>query len=196
MHASVNLQCAMLSAVLQRAGGRAVFFCADIRRELWWNFIDKALPSCLSNSRSDEVTQLVKIAALRCLSETTEWVIADIMQSSSGISAFARIKSVFEAPLEILQERHRRYPSATRAEAMRTLASLLILDPKYFAMKEVLLGALESVKKDMNQESAHQDCSKTLEMNASLCIQTSPCALQGCRRLPRMIVMMYRLIKN
>jgi hypothetical protein len=175
IHASVKLQCAMLASVLQKRGKNITsecsefFFCADIRRELWWNFIDKALPSCLSNSRSDEVTQLVKIAALRCLSETTEWVIADIMQSSSGSSAFARIKSVFEAPLEILQERHRRYPSATRAEAMRTLASLLILDPKYFAMKEVLLGALESVKKDMNQESAHQDCSKTLEMNASSC---------------------------
>ena len=52
---------------------------------------------------------------------------------------------------------------------MRTLASLLILDPKYFEINEVLLGALESVKNAMNQERTHQDFSKTLEMNASLC---------------------------
>ena len=171
MHASVKLQCAMLSAVLQktRRKNSSFLFCAEIRRELWCNFIDNALPSCLSNTRSDEVTQLVKIAALRCLSETTDCVISDIRSSSNGTAEISRIKAVFEAPLDILREKHRRYPSATRAEAMRTLASLLILDPKYFEMNEVLLGALESVKNAMNQERTHQDFSKTLEMNASLC---------------------------
>ena len=171
MHASVKLQCAMLSAVLQKSRRKnsSFLFCAEIRRELWCNFIDNALPSCLSNTRSDEVTQLVKIAALRCLSETTDCVISDIRSSSNGTAEISRIKAVFEAPLDILREKHRRYPSATRAEAMRTLASLLILDPKYFEMNEVLLGALESVKNAMNQERTHQDFSKTLEMNASLC---------------------------
>ena len=171
MHASVKLQCAMLSAVLQKSRRKnsSFLFCAEIRRELWCNFIDNALPSCLSNARSDEVTQLVKIAALRCLSETTDCVISDIRSSSNGTAEISRIKAVFEAPLDILREKHRRYPSATRAEAMRTLASLLILDPKYFEMNEVLLGALESVKNAMNQERTHQDFSKTLEMNASLC---------------------------
>ena len=171
MHASVKLQCAMLSAVLQktRRKNSSFLFCAEIRRELWCNFIDNALPSCLSNTRSDEVTQLVKIAALRCLSETTDCVISDIRSSSNGTAELSRIKAVFEAPLDILREKHRRYPSATRAEAMRTLASLLILDPKYFEMNEVLLGALESVKNAMNQERTRQDFSKTLEMNASLC---------------------------
>ena len=171
MHASVKLQCAMLSAVLQKSRRKnsSFLFCAEIRRELWFNFIDNALPSCLSNARSDEVTQLVKIAALRCLSETTDCVISDIRSSSNGTAEISRIKAVFEAPLDILREKHRRYPSATRAEAMRTLASLLILDPKYFEMNEVLLGALESVKNAMNQERTHQDFSKTLEMNASLC---------------------------
>lgn len=171
MHASVKLQCAMLSAVLQKSRRKnsSFLFCAEIRRELWCNFIDNALPSCLSNARSDEVTQLVKIAALRCLSETTDCVISDIRSSSNGTAEISRIKAVFEAPLDILREKHRRYPSATRAEAMRTLASLLILDPKYFEMNEVLVGALESVKNAMNQERMHQDFSKTLEMNASLC---------------------------
>ena len=171
MHASVKLQCAMLAAVLQKSRRKnsSFLFCAEIRRELWFNFIDNALPSCLSNARSDEVTQLVKIAALRCLSETTDCVISDIRSSSNGTAELSRIKAVFEAPLDILREKHRRYPSATRAEAMRTLASLLILDPKYFEMNEVLLGALESVKNAMNQERTHQDFSKTLEMNASLC---------------------------
>ena len=174
MHASVKLQCAMLAAVLQKSrrknsSSAGFLFCAEIRRELWCNFIDNALPSCLSNTRSDEVTQLVKIAALRCLSETTDCAIIDIRSSSNGTAEISRIKAVFEAPLDILREKHRRYPSATRAEAMRTLASLLILDPKYFEMNEVLLGALESVKNAMNQERTHQDFSKTLEMNASLC---------------------------
>ena len=174
MHASVKLQCAMLAAVLQKSrrknsSSAGFLFCAEIRRELWCNFIDNALPSCLSNTRSDEVTQLVKIAALRCLSETTDCVISDIRSSSNGTAEISRIKAVFEAPLDILREKHRRYPSATRAEAMRTLASLLILDPKYFEMNEVLLGALESVKNAMNQERTRQDFSKTLEMNASLC---------------------------
>ena len=174
MHASVKLQCAMLAAVLQKSrrknsSSAGFLFCAEIRRELWCNFIDNALPSCLSNTRSDEVTQLVKIAALRCLSETTDCAISDIRSSSNGTAEISRIKAVFEAPLDILREKHRRYPSATRAEAMRTLASLLILDPKYFEMNEVLLGALESVKNAMNQERTHQDFSKTLEMNASLC---------------------------
>jgi len=161
----------MLSAVLQKSRRKnsSFLFCAEIRRELWCNFIDNALPSCLSNTRSDEVTQLVKIAALRCLSETTDCVISDIRSSSNGTAEISRIKAVFEAPLDILREKHRRYPSATRAEAMRTLASLLILDPKYFEMNAVLLGALESVKNAMNQERTHQDFSKTLEMNASLC---------------------------
>lgn len=174
MHASVKLQCAMLAAVLQKSrrknsSSAGFLFCAEIRRELWCNFIDNALPSCLSNTRSDEVTQLVKIGALRCLSETTDCAISDIRSSSNGTAEISRIKAVFEAPLDILREKHRRYPSATRAEAMRTLASLLILDPKYFEMNEVLLGALESVKNAMNQERTHQDFSKTLEMNASLC---------------------------
>ena len=174
MHASVKLQCAMLAAVLQKSrrknsSSAGFLFCAEIRRELWCNFIDNALPSCLSNTRSDEVTQLVKIAALRCLSETTDCAIIDIRSSSNGTAEISRIKAVFEAPLDILREKHPRYPSATRAEAMRTLASLLILDPKYFEMNEVLLGALESVKNAMNQERTHQDFSKTLEMNASLC---------------------------
>ena len=102
MHASVKLQCAMLSAVLQKSRRKnsTFLFCAEIRRELWFNFIDNALPSCLSNARSDEVTQLVKIAALRCLSETTDCVISDIRSSSNGTAELSRIKAAFEAPLE------------------------------------------------------------------------------------------------
>ena len=174
MHASVKLQCSILAAVLQKIkkknGSSGDFlFCEEIRRTLWCNFIDKGLPSCLSNARSDEVTQLVKIAALRCVSEATESVITDIQSGSNDSAEISRIKALFEAPLEILREKYRRYPSATRAEAMRTLASLLILDPKYFGMNEILFSALKCVKNAMNQERTNQDFSKTLEMNASLC---------------------------
>jgi hypothetical protein len=165
LHASVKLHCAMLAAVGKKTKSGELLFSADIRCALWENFIDNALPACLLNA-SDEVTQLVKIATLRCLSETTEIVVADLQNSSNG---FARIKSVFEAPLDILRESRRQYPSATRAEAMKTLASLLILDPKYFSVQEVLSSAFICVEKSMHQERTSQDFSKTLETNASLC---------------------------